>query len=219
MLENMMGSFGGFFTKIGPDMCRLTTNGQIAIKTTSGYKSYNLEKGILTNQDNFVFNVGQDFFFAMPTNNVKAGDVILIDGKPKCVVKVITKNEIQVINFETSVKETIIPERHILFGHQYLYSRIRSLFGSNLTSKKGMTGVFKGMMQMQILNSLFGNKMSFEGPNAGNNNGVANNGSGNNMMEMMMMMNMFGGGNNGFGDMFDNMLDLDDEDEDEEEDK
>ena len=55
--------FNGLFGKIGPGMCRLSMSGGIAVKTSSGYKSYNVKTGKLTNCSNFVFDVGEEFFF------------------------------------------------------------------------------------------------------------------------------------------------------------
>lgn len=78
----------GMFGKIAPGMCRLSMSGGIAVKTGNGYKSYNMKTGRLTNCDSFVFNATEDFFFAIPTNKVEVGDIILISGKPKCVIGV-----------------------------------------------------------------------------------------------------------------------------------
>ena len=88
-----MNLFNGMFGKVAPGMCRIGMNGKIAIKTSNGYKSYNVATGKLTNCDNFAFDIGEDMFFIIPTNNVVKGDIILASGKPKCVIDV-TKNEI-----------------------------------------------------------------------------------------------------------------------------
>ena len=56
MLENM---FNGMFGKVANGMCRLSMNGGIAVKTSNGYKTYNVEKKRLTNCDNFVFNIAK----------------------------------------------------------------------------------------------------------------------------------------------------------------
>lgn len=44
MFENIQNSFSGLFGKIAPGMCRITMNGNIAVKTTKGYKTYNVKK-------------------------------------------------------------------------------------------------------------------------------------------------------------------------------
>ena len=83
----MMNNFlNGMFGKVGTGMCRLSMSGGIAVKTSNGYKSYNVKTGRLTNCDNFAFDIGQDFFFIIPTNKVTAGDIIFANGKPKCVI-------------------------------------------------------------------------------------------------------------------------------------
>lgn len=88
MFENMGNMFNGMFGKIADNMCRLTMNGNIAIHTGNGYKTYNLSKKRLTNVSNFCFDAG-DFFFVMPTSKVKVGDIILIQGKPKEVKNIV----------------------------------------------------------------------------------------------------------------------------------
>ena len=85
---DMMNCFNGMFGKLGAGMCRLTMNGRIAVKTSGGYKSYNVKTGKLTNCSNFVFNIGDDFFFIIPTNKVDVGDIILVKGTPRCVIEV-----------------------------------------------------------------------------------------------------------------------------------
>ena len=72
----MMNNFlNGMFGKVGNGMCRLSMSGGIAVKTSNGYKSYNVKTGRLTNCDNFAFDIGQDFFFIIPTNKVVADDI------------------------------------------------------------------------------------------------------------------------------------------------
>lgn len=57
MMNNLLN---GMFGKVGNGMCRLSMNGNIAVKTSSGYKTYNLKTGRLTNCDSFVFNIGEE---------------------------------------------------------------------------------------------------------------------------------------------------------------
>lgn len=214
MFDNLFNN-KNIFGKIGSGMCRLTPNGQIAVHTSGGYKSYNLEKKRLTNQNNFVFDVGDDFFFVIPTNKVKVGDIILVHGKPSCVVDA-NKDEIKVIDYENSTVNIVIPERHVFMGNTYFYGKIVSLFGSNFKNKKGTTNMLKTMMQMQFMKSMMGDKIAFGAGSDSTSNTTGMNGMmGGNMMEMMMMMQMFGGNSGGFGDMFENMFDFDDDDDDE----
>ena len=198
----------GMFGKIAPGKCRLSMNGGIAIQTKSGYKTYNMKTGRLTNCSNFVFDIGDDFFFIIPTNKVEKGDIIIASGKPKCVLEV-EKDSIRVINYEDSVIENILPERHIFMGKTYFYGKIVSMFGEDIfSSKKGTNNVMKFMMMKEMMNG---------------NNGSA--GGAGNMFSSMLPMMMFMGGGNSIGDMFEGMFDEDvelpefDEDDEDEEDE
>lgn len=192
MMNNFMN---GMFGKIAPGMCRLSMGGGIAVKTSNGdYKSYNIKTGRLTNCNNFVFDIGEDFFFVIPTNKVEKGDIILVNGKPRCVVEA-DKNKITVINYDDSTIETILPERHVFMGNVYFYGKIVSMFGNGVfNGKKGTDKIIKYMMMSEMMKG--------------------NSGAGNGMNGMLPMM-MLGGG---FEDMFDGIFDFD-EDEDEDEDE
>lgn len=184
---------GKMFGKIAPGMCRLSMNGGIAVKTDSGYKSYNVESGKLTNCSNFVFDIGEDFFFVIPTNKVNKGDIILASGKPKCVIEA-SKNEIKVMNYEDSTIELIVPERHVFMGNIYFYGKIVSMFGDGFKNKKGTNNIMKYMMMSEMMKGNSGSSpMS-------------------NMLPLMMMSGNMG---DMFGDMFN--FDMSDEDESEEE--
>ena len=65
------------------------------------HRTYNIKTGKLTNCSNFVFDIGEEFFFVIPTNKVEKGDIILINGKPRCVIEA-DKTKITVINYEDS---------------------------------------------------------------------------------------------------------------------
>lgn len=187
MMNNFMN---GMFEKIGSGMCKLSMSGNIAVKTSNGYKSYNVKSGKLTNCGNFVFpGVDENFFFVIPTNKVAKGDIILVNGKPKCVIEA-DKTKITVINYEDSTVETILPERHVFMGNTYFYGKIVSMFGSNLGKDKNSANkIFKYMMMSQMMN------------------GAAGTGTGtdsNPMSAMMPFMMM----NGGIGDVFDGMFDF-----------
>lgn len=187
----------GMFGKIAPGMCKLSMSGGIAVKTSTGYKSYNIKSGRLTNCSNFVFGNTEEFFFVIPTNKVEAGDIILIAGKPKCVIDV-EKNKITVINYEDATIDTVIPERHVFMGNTYFYGKIVSMFGNDFTGgKKGMKKMMSYMMMSEMM----------KGAPVTNINGTVTNSS-NSMLPMMLMMN--GGG---FADMFDGMFDFDESDD------
>lgn len=193
MFENLQNTFNGMFGKVAPGMCRITMNGKIAVKCSDGYKSYNVESKRLTNVTSFCFNIGDEMFFVIPTNKVAIGDIILVKGKPKCVVNV-TKENIKVIDYENSEVREIIPERHVFMGSTYFYGKIVSMFGNSFKKGKGLGNVMKMMMMSQL--------MGGNGSNGGNANPFG----------QMMAMSMFMGGKNEnpFDGMFDFDLDSDD---------
>lgn|SRR5699024_258192 len=184
-MNNMLN---GMFGKVAPGMCRLSMSGGIAVKTSNGYKSYNMKTGRLTNCDSFVFNIGEEFFFVIPTNKAEPGDILLVGGKPKCVIEA-EKNKLTVINYEDSTVETILPERHVFMGNTYFYGKIVSMFGSDLIKgKKGSNKIMQYMMFSEMMKG---------------NSGESGNGM-NAMIPLMMM-----GGN--MGSIFDGMFDFDEE--------
>ena len=190
--ECTMNNFlNGIFGKVGDGMCRLSMSGGIAVKTSNGYKSYNVKTGKLTNCNNFVFNIGEEFFFVIPTNKVKIGDIILVNEKPRCVIEIDNK-KITVINYEDSTIEMVLPERHIFMGNTYFYGKIVSIFGSNiLKDGKGTNNIFKYMILSQMMKGYGGDCCSMD-----KNKRI-------DMMLPLMMMN----GN--LGNMFDLMFDVD----------
>jgi len=198
MFENMQQTFNGLFGKIAPGMCRLTMNGNIAVKCSNGYKCYNVKKGTLTNVTNFCFNVGDEMFFVIPTNKVEVGDIILVQGKPKCVTAA-DKKVITVIDYENSEVRQVVPERHVFMGSTYFYGKVISMFGNSFKQGKGLGNVMKMMMFSQMMG----------GGNAGG-------GTMGNLGQMMAMSMFMGGGSNPFEGMFDFSLDAPaDEDDDE----
>lgn len=189
----MTNMLNGMFGKVQPGMCRLSMSGGIAVKTSNGYKSYNVKSGRLTNCDSFVFNIGEEFFFVIPTNKAEVGNIILVAGKPKCVIKA-EKNMLTVINYEDSTVENILPERHVFMGNTYFYGKIVSMFGSDMIKgKKGTNKIMQYMMMSEMMKG----------------NGTGNGESGMSAMLPFMMMN----GN--MGSMFDGMFDFDGDDEEE----
>lgn len=185
-----MEMFNGMFGKVAAGMCRLSMSGGIAVKTSSGYKSYNMKTKKLTNCTNFVFNIGEEFFFVIPTNRVKPGDIILVGGKPKCVVEV-AKDTIKVINYEDSTVQDILPERHVFMGNTYFYGKIVSMFGNSF--QKGGKGMNKLMTYMAISQMMGGKDTGGSG------------------MGSMLPLMLMGGGS--FGEMFDGLFDDDFDDD------
>lgn len=197
---NLTNSFNGMFGKIAPGMCRLTMNGEIAVATNNNgskvYKTYNIKKKTLTNVTNFCFNIGDEMFFVIPTNKVEIGDIILVQGKPKCVIGV-DSTKIEVIDYESSEIKQVVPERHIFMGNVYFYGRIISMFGNSFKKGKGLGNIMKMMMMSQMMG----------GNQSGNNNGLG----------QMMAMSMFmGGKDNPFEGMFDFDFDTEIQDDDDE---
>lgn len=186
------GMFGKMFGKIAPGMCRLSMSGSIAVKTNGGYKTYNLKNNKLTNCSNFVIDVADDMFFVIPTNKVEPGDIILVSGKPRCVIEA-EKNKITVVNYEDATIDTILPERHMFMGSQYFYGKIVSIFGSNFSGGKKKKGGFSKIMKYMLISSMF--------------KGDDNN---SNPMGSMLPFMMMSGGN--FDDLFGDVFDFDDDD-------
>ncbi len=180
-----MDMFNGMFGKIADGMCRLSMDGEIAVKTSTGYKTYNVDNGRLTNCSNFVFDTGEDFFFLIPAKKVSTGDIILVGGKPKCVIKK-DGDIITAINFEDSIIENVIPERHLFMGDTYFFGKIVSIFCNN-KSKNGMSKIMKYM----LISEMFKGKSDLQ-----------------NSMNPMMLMAMSG---EGFGNMFEDILESDDD--------
>ena len=178
---NMMSRY---FGKIATGMVRMSMNGDMAIKTSNGYKTYDVATGALVNCDNFAFDVGSEFFFIIPTNKLEAGDVILTANKqPHCVIKV-EPNRIEALRYEDGSIITIVPERNVMFGRTYFYGKVVSMFGK-VTDDKGM----KNMMKYFIMSEMMGK-------NSGNSNV-------NSMLPMMLFM-----GNSNMEDMFEGMFDF-----------
>ena len=172
------------FARLGKGMCRLGLNGQLAVKTSNGYKTYDVKTGRLTNVTQFCFDIGQEFFFVVPTTKAKTGDILLIDGKPKCVIENNSNKTIKVMDYENSAIQEIVPERHFFMGQMFFYRKIVSMFGSNnfLKKGKGISGMMGTMFKMNMLKSFMG------GESTGN---MDTNG----MLGMMMMSNMLSGKN------------------------
>lgn len=205
--------FSGMIGRIAPGCCRLSYNGKIAVKTSNGkYKTYNLKTGNLTNCERFVLDIADDFFMVMPTRKLRVGDIIVFNGKPKCIIAVQEKT-VSAVNYDTSVVETIIPERHVFMGKQF-YGKVVSLMSAGFGGKGN--SFVKNMMKMKLMSAMMGGK------GVGNLFGGAEGGS---MLPMMLLMGN-GSMDGMFGDMFNDddesgalslFGDDDDEDDDEEE--
>lgn len=174
-----MNFMNGMFGKLKPGMCRMSIDGKIAVKTNSGYKTYDISTGQLMNCDNFVFDIGEEFFFMLPTNKVQPGDIIVMAGKPHCVIKE-EGNLITALRYEDSTISTVVPEHHMFMGKTYFYGKIVSMFGNLANSTPNE------MMKYMAMAQVFG----------GSNTNMQGN-----MLPVMFLMN------GGFDKMFDGMFD------------
>lgn len=187
------GMFNGMFKPVARGYCKMGANGKVAIRTSSGYKTFDLKKMKLTNCDNFVFDM-DGAFWVVPTFKVEPGDIILVNGKPRCVIEVEPKS-IKTFSYEDSTIDTNIPEHHVFMGKTYCYGKIFSPF-MNMGKDDG--SAMSSMMNMMMMSQMF-------------NNGNANTGSFNPMMFMMMN----NGGENPFMNMFEGAFNFGESDEDE----
>ena len=174
--------FNGMFKPVGAGQCKIGMNGQIAVKTRTGYKTFDRKKMKLVNCTNFAFDMG-NMFWVVPTFKVECGDIILVNGQPRAVIEVGEKT-IKTFSYENSTIDEIVPERHVFMGKTYCYGKIFSPF-TNIGKDGGE--MMSNMMNFAMMSQMFG----------GNTNSINNMG---NMLPMMFMMN--GGKDNPFMNMF-----------------
>ena len=175
--------FNGMFKPVARGYCRMGMNGKVAIRTSSGYKTFDLKKMKLTNCDSFAFDM-DGAFWVVPTFKVERGDIILVNGKPRCVIEV-GATSIKTFSYEDSTIDEVIPEHHVFMGKTYCYGKIFSPF-MNMGKDDG--SAMSSMMNMMMMSQMFNN---------GNSNNAMN---GFNPMLFMMMNN---GGEDPFMNMFD----------------
>lgn len=188
--------FNGMFKPVARGYCKMGMNGKVAIKTSSGYKTFDINKNKLMNCDSFAFDM-DGMFWVVPTFKVERGDIILVNGKPRCVIEV-TANTIKTFSYEDSTIDEVVPEHHVFMGKTYCYGKIFSPF-MNMSKSDG---VMSDMMNMMMMNQMFN----------GNNN--TNNG-----FNPMMFMFMNNSGSNPFMNMFDGAFNFGEEQSEEKEDK
>lgn len=170
--------FNGMFKPVGRGMCKIGMNGKVAIKTSSGYKTFDIDKRKLVNCDSFAFDM-DGAFWVVPTFKVEKGDIILVNGKPRSVIEV-KDNSIKTFSYEDSTIDEIIPEHHVFLGKTYCYGKIFSPFMNMAKDNgEGMSSLMNMMMMSQMFN--------------GNSN------DGMNPFMMMMFMN---GNDNPFANLF-----------------
>lgn len=173
--------FNGMFKQVKPGYCKISMNGQPAIKTANGYKVYDFKKNRLVNCANFAFDM-DGMFWIVPTFKVEVGDIILVNNKPRCVIEV-HANSIKTFSYDESTIDEVVPEHHVFMGKTYCYGKLFSPFMNMTKSDGGMQNMMTMMMMSQMFN---------------NDNHGYNNTNGINPMMFMMMSN-----NNMFEGMFD----------------
>lgn len=174
---NFGNMFNGMFKPVSNGCCKMSMDGQIAVKTSSGYKTFDIKTNRLVNCDNFAFDMN-GMFWVVPTFNVVKGDIIMVNGKPRAVIEV--KNSyIETFSYEDSTIDKIVPEHYVFLGKTYCYGKIVSPIASMTKSDEGMNG----LMKMMMLSQMFGNGNNFN--------------SGFNPMMLMLMGKDFS-----MGDMF-----------------
>ena len=122
-------------------------------------------------------------FWVVPTFKVEIGDIVLVNGKPRCVIEV-GSNSIKTFSYEDSTIDEVIPEHHVFMGKTYCYGKIFSPF-MNMSKSDG---AMDSMMKMMMMSQMFGGSDTNSGMNP--------------MMFMMM------GKDNPFEDMFDGAFDF-----------
>ena len=203
-------NFNGMFYQLGDGCCRLDYKGRIAVKTSTGYKVYDLATRKLINVASFCFDVGAEMFYVIPTNEVHPGENIIHKGRPRCVISA-TENEIVAINYENATQEVIIPERHVFMGNVYFVGKIVSLMSGMFNFNNGGNG-FEQMLQFRIISQMFNggedeteNEDQIINGKRKKKRGMFGGGFGQ-MMSLMAMSNMFGNNANNNGGIFGNMF-------------
>lgn len=184
MMDSFITGFGNMFKPVAKGYCKMGMNGKVAVKTSTGYKTFDIKKNKLTNCDSFAFDM-DGMFWVVPTFKVEKGDIILVNGKPRAVIEV-GSNTIKTFSYEDSTIVETVPERHVFMGKTYCYGKIFSPF-MNMTKGDGMND----MMKMMMMSQMFGG-----------------NGNMNQSMNPMMFMMMNGSGSNFFENMFDGAFDF-----------
>ena len=172
------------FGKVESGLCRLSMNGT-AIKTPSGYKTYDVENGTLVNCADFVFDIADDMFFVFPANDVQKGDLILLDCGPCCVIEK-KDGQIKVFKYLDSTIAEVVPESYMFLGNTFFFSKIVSLFGNMVDGK---SGDINNLMKIMVMGEMFKSGSSSGSKFA-------------EMLPMVMMMNSGLNFNSLFGGLF-----------------
>ena len=63
---NLGNMFDGMFKPVARGYCKIAMNGKVAIRTESGYKTFDIAKNKLVNCNNFAFDM-DGAFWVVPT--------------------------------------------------------------------------------------------------------------------------------------------------------
>lgn len=216
MFESLTSIFANMLGTLEPNMIRMTFDGKVAVKTTKGYKTYDVAKKKAINMDSLVMPEMASFLL-LPSTKVKVGDIILRDGAFYSIISIDdATNELIGYNYEAGKKETIVRETHCFLGNTYFYSKlvspILSFFGNKPKSDKKeeeskdddasedtMSALLPLAMMSQngdmssLLPLMFMSKME----------GKENSSS---MMKMLVLSGMMGGGNSNMNNLLPLMI-------------
>lgn len=147
-----MFNFNEMFKPVEKGLCKFSIDGNIAVKTSAGYRTFDIKTQKLINCSNFAFDA-DNLFWVIPTTKVSAGDIIMFNNAPHMVLEVLEKT-IKVFNYSNSTVVEIIPESFIFMGKTCFYKKISSPFAAAMKSNAGMSS----MMKMIMMSQMFGGK-------------------------------------------------------------
>ena len=127
---NFGDMFNGMFKPVANGYCKLGMNGKIAIKTSSGYKTFDIKKKTLINCNSFAFDV-DGAFWVVPTFKVEEGDIIAID-IPNMKLDIKVSDE----ELEERRKSYVKPEPNVKSGWLARYSTLVSSAKDGAVMKK-----------------------------------------------------------------------------------
>lgn len=194
---NISNIFKGAFGRVSNGLFRMTLDGSVAVRIDSQdcYKTVNPVTGEFQNVDNFAIDPGADTFFIVPTQKLAVGDIVMVNGTPRCVLGV-QGNEVTVVNYGTSVKETLLLEKHIFLGQSF-YGKLMSPLMDFFKGFTSPTGTGNSLASTLSTNPLMFMLMcSHDGNGFGDMNGMLpllllGQGGGN--IDPMALMLMMGG--------------------------
>lgn len=185
----------------------LSYKGEIAVKTASGFVTYDADKKLFVNVQKLAFSMGPGAFFIVPVKKAKKGEIVTIKRGQNMQVYQVTEDyagegSAKLFNYFTGATEEITPERHVFMQKSYTFGKVVSIWnfiaGGDIKGSKGFSKLLK-------LNLLTGGKMNFgfgEGTGINNMLPLIMMGEGGDIRKLAIMSmltdpkcNMFGGNN------------------------